>query len=341
MTHRLDLEELGWTAHFEQHMASHRERGHVPGRVTVQHRGGYVVYTETGETAARLPGRMRTGGGGDFPAVGDWLALRPLENEPDMLVEAVLPRVGKFSRHEAGRVTREQVVAANVDVAFLVAALDRGVNARRLERYVTTAWSGGATPVLVLTKPDLWSDVDGAVADAERAAPGVPVHVVNGLTGEGVDALTGYLAGHRTVALLGTSGAGKSTLLNRIAGGEIQAVGEIRHDGRGRQTTTVRHLFPVPGGGLLLDTPGMRELQLWDDDGIDQTFTDVAALGELCRFRDCRHEREPGCAVVAAHSEGRLATERLTSYRKLQRELQNLRLKQDRRRPPARPPTRG
>ncbi len=353
MTQSFDLHELGWNPHFEQHMEPHRAAGLVPGRVAVQHRGGYVVYTATGETTARLPGRMRneragrlggtpTGEDAELPAVGDWLALRELPNEPGALVEAVLPRKSKFSRHEAGKVTREQVVAANVDVAFLVAALNQDLNPRRLERYITTAWSGGASPVIVLTKPDLCDDVAGAMTEVETVALGIPVHVVNGLTGEGVDEVTSYLAGNKTVALLGSSGAGKSTLLNHLAGAEVQRVQDIRHDGKGRHTTTVRHLFPIPGGGLVLDTPGMRELQLWASAAsagdtketghvIDQTFADVAELAQGCRFTDCTHEREPGCAVMAAHEDGRLPTERLDSYRKLQRELHHLRLKQDRR----------
>ncbi|MDQ3951483.1 MAG: ribosome small subunit-dependent GTPase A [Actinomycetota bacterium] len=341
MTQSFDLRELGWNPELERHMESHRTAGFVPGRVAVQHRGGYVVYTESGETAARLPGRMRHEEA-DLPAVGDWLALRELPNEPGAVVEAVLPRASKFSRNEAGKVTREQVVAANVDVAFLVAAMNQDLNTRRLERYMTTAWSGGASPVIVLTKPDLCDDLDGALAEVESVALGVPVHVVNGLTGEGVETVRGFLAGNKTVALLGSSGAGKSTLLNHLAGTEVQRVQDIRHDGRGRHTTTVRHLFPIPGGGLVLDTPGMRELQLWASagsagdtnergDGVDQTFTDVAELAAGCRFDDCTHEHEPGCAVMAALEDGRLSPERLASYHKLQRELRHLRLKQDRR----------
>ena len=311
-------------------MATHRAAGYVPGRVAVQHRGGYVVYAETGETTARLPGRMRTDGT-DLPAVGDWVALRLLPGEPDTIVEEVLPRTSKFSRNEAGNVTREQVVAANVDYAFLVAALNHDLNPRRLERYITTAWSGGATPIIVLTKPDLCEDLDAALESVAAVALGIPMHVVNGLSGEGVAELDGYLAGHRTIALLGSSGAGKSTLLNHLARSEVQRVAEIRHDGRGRHTTTERHLFMVPAGGLVIDTPGIRELQLWDDQSMDQTFADVTDLAGQCRFADCAHESEPGCAVIAAHEAGTLSTERLTSYRKLQRELEHLRIKQDRR----------
>ena len=330
MTQSFELHELGWNDELERHMEPHRAAGFVPGRVAVQHRGGYVVYTEAGQTTARLPGRMRHADV-DLPAAGDWLALRDLPNEPGAIIEALLPRAGKFSRSEAGPVTREQVVAANVDVAFLVAAMNKDLNPRRLERYITTAWSGGASPVIVLTKPDLCDDVAGALAEVETVALGIPVHVVNGLTGDGVDELRSYLAGNKTAALLGSSGAGKSTLLNHLAGLEVQPVQDIRHDGKGRHTTTVRHLFPIPGGGLVLDTPGMRELQLWADDGVDQTFTDVAELGGGCHFDDCTHEHEPGCAVTAALEDGRLSPERLASYRKLQRELRHLRLKQDRR----------
>lgn len=331
MTQHFDLHDLGWNAHFEEHMEPHRSAGLTPGRVAVHHRGGYVVYAQSGETTARLPGRMRHEST-DLPAVGDWVALRELPDEPGAaVVEAVLPRTSKFSRHVAGRVTREQVVAANVDVALLVAALDYDVSPRRLERYITTAWAGGTSPVIVLTKPDLVEDVDVVVAQIEPVAAGIPVHVVNGVTGEGVDALTTYLADNKTVVLLGSSGAGKSTLLNRIAGGDVQPVQGVRHDGRGRHTTTERHLFPIAGGGLVLDTPGMRELQLWVDDGMDQSFADVAELARGCRFRDCTHEREPGCAVIAAHAAGRLPDERLASYRKLQDELHHLRVKQDRR----------
>lgn len=330
MTQSFDLFELGWNAHFEQHMEPHRAAGLVPGRVAVQHRGGYVVYTEAGETTARLPGRMRHEDV-DVPATGDWLALRELPNEPGTIVEAVLPRTSKYSRHEAGKVTREQVVSANVDVALLVAALNQDLNPRRLERYVTTAWSGGTSPVIVLTKPDLCEDVAAAMAEVGTVALGIPVHVVNGITGEGVEDVRSYLEGNKTLALLGSSGAGKSTLLNNLAGDEVERVQDIRHDGKGRHTTTVRHLFPIPGGGLVLDTPGMRELQLWADGGVEQTFTDVAELAQGCRFADCAHEREPGCAVIAAHENGTLSEERLASYRKLQRELHHLRLKQDRR----------
>ncbi|HEX2295242.1 MAG TPA: ribosome small subunit-dependent GTPase A, partial [Actinomycetota bacterium] len=338
MTHSFDLYALGWNPHFERHMEPHRAAGLVPGRVAVQHRGGYVAYTESGETNARLRGRMRNEHAG-VPAAGDWIALRELPNEPGTaVVEAVLERTSKFSRHEAGKVTREQVVAANVDVALLVTALNQDLSPRRLERYLTTAWSGGASPAIVLTKPDLSDDVGAALAEVETVALGVPVHVVNGLTGEGVRDVAAYLSGNKTVALLGSSGAGKSTLLNHLAGAEVQRVQDIRHEGKGRHTTTVRHLFPMPGGGLVLDTPGMRELQLWAADatmegraGVDQTFADVAELAEGCRFTDCTHEHEPGCAVIAALEAGRLPAERLGSYRKLQRELHHLRLKQDRR----------
>jgi ribosome biogenesis GTPase len=217
----------------------------------------------------------------------------------------------------------EQVVAANVDTVLLVLALNRDFNVRRLERYVAAGWESGAQPVVVLTKADVCDDLAAREAEAAAVAPGVPVHVVSSWEGTGLDVLGAYLGPGRTVALLGSSGAGKSTLLNRLAGAEVMATGAVRDaDDRGRHTTTRRELVRLPGGALLIDTPGMRELGLWDAaEGVSQTFGDLEALAVRCRFRDCAHDSETGCAVQAALTEGSLAPERLASYRKLQREL--------------------
>jgi ribosome biogenesis GTPase / thiamine phosphate phosphatase len=222
------------------------------------------------------------------------------------------------------------VVAANVDVVFLVGAFGADLNVRRLERYLAAGWESGADPVIVLNKSDLADDLAGATAEVEAIAFGVPVHAVSAADGTGLEGLARHLEGNRTAALLGSSGVGKSSLVNRLLGSERQDVADLRADGRGRHTTTYRELIPLPGGGLLLDTPGMRELGLWDaDEGIDQAFADVAALAADCRFSDCAHEGEPGCAVLAAVEGGRLPTERLESYRKLLRELQHLEVKGD------------
>jgi ribosome biogenesis GTPase / thiamine phosphate phosphatase len=316
------LGALGWSAHFAEAYVPYEDDGFIPGRVAVQHRGAYVV------------GRLRQEAeiGGELPVSGDWVVVRPYPEGGRGTIHAVLPRRTTFSRKEPFKNVREQVLAANADVVFVVTALDRDFNLRRLERYLATAWESGAEPVVVLSKADLCDDVPAAVADVELIALGVPVHVASSVTGDGVDALRAYLSDDRTVALLGSSGVGKSTLINSLLGEEALATAELRRDGRGRHTTTTRELVLLPEGGLVLDTPGMRELQLWDaEEGLGTAFGDVEALFEHCRFRDCRHEREPGCAVKRALADGTLDPDRYRSYQKLQRELRMLELKQDRR----------
>jgi ribosome biogenesis GTPase / thiamine phosphate phosphatase len=256
--------------------------------------------------------------------VGDWVVVR------DETIQAVLPRRSAFSRKVARAATEEQVLAANVDTVFLVTALNGDLNLRRLERYLALAWESGASPVLVLTKADLCGDVGGALRAVGPVTIGVPTHAISNLTGAGLDELEPHLAPARTVALLGSSGVGKSSLANRLLGEELQVTREIAVDGRGRHTTTSRQLVRLPGGALLVDTPGLRELQLWDaDEGIHAAFADVDELAGDCRFSDCSHTREPGCAVHAAIDAGRLPLTRLQSYRRLQRELERLARKQD------------
>ncbi len=322
----MNLQDLGWDEGFAASFEPHDKEGLVPGRVSAQHRGGYDVLAEAGERRARLAGRLRheAASAADLPAVGDWVALR------EETIQAVLSRRSAFSRKAAWASTEEQVLAANIDTVFVVSGLDADLNARRLERYLTLAWESGATPVLVLTKSDLCPDVAEALLAVEPVALGVPVHPVSNVTGAGLEELDPYLAPARTIALLGSSGVGKSSLANRLAGAELQATREIAEDGRGRHTTTGRQLIRLPGGALLVDTPGLRELQLWDaGEGIQEAFADVDELAADCRFSDCTHTREPGCAVQAAVDEGRLARERLQSYGQLQRELERLAMKQD------------
>ncbi len=333
MHRTMNLAGLGWSPFFEEAFAPYAVDSLVPGRVAVQHRGAYEVYTELGELPAEVTGRLchEALGAGDLPAVGDWVAARPRPEGDRLTIHAVLPRRTKFSRKAAGEEIEEQVVAANVDVVFLVSALT-GIKLRRLERYLALGWESGAEPVVVLTKADLCAEVAAAAAEVEAVAIGVPVHAVSNVTGEGLDELRPYFAGGRTVAALGSSGVGKSTLINRLAGRDLQAVQEVRADGKGRHTTTRRELVPLPGGGLVLDTPGMRELQLWDaSGGVEGAFEDVGALAARCRFPDCVHESEPGCAVRAALEDGSLDSERLVSYRKLLRELLHLEQKGDKR----------
>jgi ribosome biogenesis GTPase / thiamine phosphate phosphatase len=303
---------------------------HAPGlelgRVVIQHRGLWEVVTAGGDVHAEITGRLRhEAEPGELPVVGDWVALR------DGLIDAVLPRTSKFSRKTPWTEVTEQVLVANVDIAFLVMGLDeRDFNVRRLERYLTTAWEGGATPVIVLNKSDLAVDLDAQLGETESVAFGVPVHAVSAETGEGILELRRHFAGNRTVALLGSSGVGKSSIINLLLGEERFRTGDLRADGRGRHTTTHRELVAVPGGGVIVDTPGLRELQLWEtDEGLDQAFVDVAELILQCRFSDCRHRTEPGCAVKAALADGSLSAERWESYQKLQRELERLERKLD------------
>ena len=342
------LEHLGWTPALEDQFAPHAADGLEPARVAVEHRGAYLLYTARGERPAELSGRLRHAARfrADLPAVGDWVAvtsgdcvgdrMNPVLNAvfaaERALVQSVVPRRTKFSRMAANDhgQTVEQVVAANVDVVFLAAGLDGDLNIRRLERYLTLGWESGAEPVVVLTKADLCDDVAGALLEVESVAIGLPVHAVSNVTGEGVDELARYFAGDRTVAALGSSGVGKSSLVNRLAGEELMETGDLRADGRGRHTTTNRQLLLLPGGGLFLDTPGMRELRLWEsEEGLAAAFDDVTAVAARCRFADCAHETEPGCAVRTAIAEGTLESERLASWRKLQGELKHLALKQD------------
>src|SRR5262245_8673165 len=328
----MDLERLGFTSSFEEAFRPFAGEGLRPARVASAHTRVYRVYHEGGERLAEVAGRLRHEAAGpqDFPTVGDWVAASFPSGDGRAIVHAVLPRRTRFSRKVAGSVTEEQVLAANVDTAFLVGGLDGDFNPRRLERALVLAWESGADPVIRLNKADLAEDVEARRREAEAVAAGVPVHVVSSLRGEGLAAVRSYLGVGRTVALLGSSGVGKSTLINRLLGEERFATASVRtHDDRGRHTTTHRELVVLPGGGLVIDTPGLREIQLWSTEGgLLRTFEDVQSLAAACRFTDCAHEGEPGCAVRAAEADGRLAPERLQSYFKLQRELRHLDVRQ-------------
>ncbi len=330
---RRTLEDLGWSDFFAAAFEPHAKQGLVPGRVVREGKGVYGVSTGEGDLSAAASGRLWHGEEGvGRPAVGDWVALRlPTLPEEPGLIRAILPRKSKFSRKAAGSRTEEQVVAANVDTVFLVTGLDGDYNLRRIERYLAVAWDGGADSVIVLNKADLVPDIDEVVREVETVALGVPIHAVSAKAGQGIEALAAYLEPGRTVSLLGSSGAGKSTIINRLLGSDVQRVAEVREsDQRGRHTTTHRELFLVPSGGLVLDTPGMRELQLWDaDEGIEAAFADIEELAQGCRFGNCTHNGEPGCAVEEAVQTGALDPDRLESWRKLQREQHQVHLRQD------------
>ncbi|MBN1426110.1 ribosome small subunit-dependent GTPase A [Candidatus Fermentibacteria bacterium] len=333
----MQLSSLGWNDHFGSCFAPYRDQGFYPGRIAGQERNRYLVFGEFGAASGEVTGRFRfaTNSVADFPVVGDWVAAS-VDGGDTAAIHAVLSRVTVFSRKAAGRVAEEQALAANVDTAFIVTGLDHEFNPRRIERYAVTAWDSGATPVLVLNKTDVCLDVEAAVHRASDAAPGVAVVPVSARDGSGLDSLAAYLSPGITVVLLGSSGVGKSSLVNRLAGTDMQAVAEVRQDdSRGRHTTTSRDLIVLPDGALLIDTPGLRELQLMaDDEGVDAAFDDVARLADGCRFADCRHDHEPGCAVKRAVEAGEIHPSRLASYHKLQREArrtaQRMRLRESR-----------
>jgi len=325
----MDLRTLGYDSYFEEAFARRAREGTVAGRIAVDYAQDYLVYTEKGELRAEVPGRLRRAlelGDVAKPAVGDWVVVETHPSPARSLIVDVLPRRSRLSRKVPGRTVEEQVVASNVDVIFLVVAATAGINLRRLERNLTLAHESGAKPAVILTKIDLFPEPSKLAAEVEGIAGGAPVHLVSNLTGEGVHEVADTLRPAQTIVLVGTSGAGKSSLVNRWLGEERQTVAEVREwDQKGRHTTTHRELFRLPGGALVIDTPGVRELALWEAEaGLEETFPEIAELAALCRFADCRHEREPGCAVVEAADEGRVEPSRLQAYRKLAREREEL-----------------
>ncbi len=320
----MTLAQLGWNDHFASAFAPHAATGCVPARVTLELKGFYEVSGEAGARLGECSGRFihdaRTAA--DYPVIGDWVAVTPQPGDDTRaIIHAVLPRRTKFSRKAAGDQSIEQVVAANIDTVFLVAGLDGNYNLHRLERYLAAAWASGAQPVILLNKADLNDDTAAIVAELGVAARNVPVHVVSAQTRRGLKALAPYLQPGRTIALLGSSGVGKSTLINRLVGDRLQDTQAVREtDAKGRHTTTQRELLVAPDGFIVIDTPGMRELQPWDAAaGIDAAFDDVAAIAARCRFRDCAHTVEPGCAVRAALADGSLDPARWAAWQRMQR----------------------
>jgi ribosome biogenesis GTPase len=358
----MDLAELGWDSVWAEALARLEAPNASPARVAREDKGAYLVLSEFGELRARLSGRFfydvqSTGGGAylavrefdelrplmseryhhdtqsrdKLPAVGDWVAVRAQPEQGEATICALLPRRSILARKAASKEdeaeeTAQQVLVANVDTAFLVTGLDGNFNPRRIERYVTLVTASGVAPVVVLNKTDLCDDVDARVAEVERVAGGVPVHAMSAVEDDGVDVLNWYLGTGKTIVFLGSSGVGKSTIINRLLGEGRQKVTAISGPiGKGMHTTSNRELIALPGGAMLIDTPGMRELHVWADEGaLSETFEDIEELIVQCRFRDCRHQSEPGCAVKAAIEDGSLSPERFSNYLRLQRELASL-----------------
>jgi ribosome biogenesis GTPase len=329
----LDLASFGLTPSVADAFRALGREDLVLARVTSAPGGRWRVVTALGERLAEPSGRLLedAASAAELPAVGDWLAVRPRPGEERATVVAVLPRASALVRKAAGRALGPQVLAANVDVVLLACGLDADWNPGRLERYLVVAWESGARPLVLLTKADVAADVAARVAEAEAVAAGSPVVAVSARTGYGLDALGAALRPRETAAIVGSSGVGKSTLLNRLLGEEVQPTSGVRAgDGRGRHTTTTREMFVLPGGALLVDTPGLRELAVWTGtEAVDAAFEDVAALAARCRFRDCAHGPEPGCAVTGAVASGELSAARLEDWRKLRREQAFLARKED------------
>lgn len=329
----MELESLGWDPTWEEHLSGMAIEGAFPGRVSSLSGRRYALAGRDGEIDAILSGSFRyaSEAAGDLPCVGDWVVVQKRSDVHPYEIVSILPRRNKLSRKVSGKTSVEQLIAANIDTVFIVTSADEDFNVKRLERYLALAYEIDALPVIILNKIDTCDDPDAYLSHDRLASLDVPILGISARDGHNIDALDTYLGIGRTIVLLGSSGVGKSTIINRLLGSERQAVGEIRSsDGKGRHITTSRELIVLPGGGIMIDNPGIREIQLWSSDhGLSRTFQDITDLSYDCRFRDCRHDVEPGCAVMFAVDSGALPRERLENYRKLMREQEYLELRRN------------
>lgn len=324
----MELKNLGFNAFFQKYLEQCNLESFSIGRICAEYKESYKLFTESGELTGLISGKYRNDSKTkeDFPAVGDWVLFEFIHNEKKAIIHSILPRKSKFSRKVAGKETQEQVIASNVDFAFIVCALNYDFNLRRIERYLSLVWQSGATPVIILTKTDLCTDVKNKISEIGNIAFGVDIHAVSNISKDGLGILEQYFVNSKTIVLLGSSGVGKSSLINNLANEEIMKVNMLRNNiEKGRHTTTHKQMIILPQGGLIIDTPGIRELQLWDaQNGISQTFNDIEEIAKYCKFGNCTHTNEPDCAVQKAITDGLLDSSRLENYLKVQKEQEYL-----------------